>query len=524
MEAGLVEIGTDFFVKVVDADLAVENHADLASDRLPADSVWGWRHANEGYGFANTFLVALETALQALSRSDPGTFEEVAHRLASRRDDSSQFLLYRALVGNPEALADLAAEILLEGDWRYQSGYLDQVYWATHELLEAIAPHLTRDRAQQLENAFTNWASAWERSPAGRRERGFAEFNLMSGLEAALSEGGRARLRELQRRFAADAPAAPRGIVGGVVQSPITLEEARRMDDTAWLRAIAKHRERWEDKRTMDLVGGARELASVLQAMAQEQPDRFASLGKQLPPDTLPEYIEHLLVGLSQPDESADPPTPENIWELLRHVASMSVPTGLRYLPRVVARFAKNHPPPDVVDMVADVAIHANDPTSELWDTDAGGGTPYYGGDVWMAGMNSDRGAAAEAIGYLLEASELNVGRLEDAVRSVARDPMTSVRACAAVAVGSLMRWRRDDAVSLIAELVACDDHLLVTTPVVQLLSAAQSTHWLEIRPVSCPAILASELEDVRRRGASLACVASLYESGAGEPGRRLFS
>ena len=79
----------------------------------------------------------------------------------------------------------------------------------------------------------------------------------------------------------------------------------------------------------MDLVGGARELASVLQAMAQEQPDRFASLGKQLPPDTLPEYIEHLLVGLSQPDESADPPTPENIWELLRHVASMSVPTGL---------------------------------------------------------------------------------------------------------------------------------------------------------------------------------------------------
>ena len=121
------------------------------------------------------------------------------------------------------------------------------------------------------------------------------------------------------------------------------------------------------------------------------------------------------------------------------------------------------------------------------WRRDA-----YYGGDVWMAGMNSDRGAAAEAIGYLLEAGELNVGRLEDAVRSVARDPMTSVRACAAVAVGSLMRWRRDDAVSLIAELVACDDHLLVTTPVVQLLSAAQSTHWLEIRPVLY-AILASE-------------------------------
>jgi len=509
-----VHVAIKFFLRVIDADLADRDRPDALSDRLPADGVWGWRHINDGYGFADTLLAGLELGLQKLAETDPENFIGVIEGLAARRDDSSQFLLYRALVGNPKAFADRAAKLLLEADWRYRSGYEDQAYWATHELLTAIAPHLAPARALQLETAFIHWAPQWERTAPGHRERGLAEFNLLSGLFAALSSKGLSRLRELQRRFAAEAPLPPRGIVGGVVQSPITLEESRRMDDAAWLRAIAKHREQWEDKRSMDLIGGARELASVLQAMTQEQPDRFACLGAQLPTDTLPTYVEHLLIGLAQPEASAPVPNPENIWALLRHLALTPNEGTARYLPRVVARFAKYEPPADVVDMLVEIAMHASDPAGELWEIDAGRGTPYFGGDVWMAGMNSDRGSAAEGIGHLLAASERYVDQVIDAIRSLTTDPAVSVRACAAIAIGALMRWRRDDAIDLIPTLVDCDDRLLATQPIVQLMSAAQSTHWSVVRPI-VERMLGSSSDAVRRRGASLACVASLYESGA---------
>lgn len=512
--ASFLNVAYPFYCRVVDAELARRDGQERGSDRLPNDRVWGWRHINEGFGFADSLLASLELSLQKLADADPRAASPIIEALAGRRDDSSQFLLYRALVGNPEFFADRAAEFLLEGESRYQSGYVDQVYWATLELLSAIAPHLNAARALELETAFTHWAPEWERTTAGYRQRGFAEFNLLTGLRAALSPGGLGRLRELQRRFAADAPLPPRGIVGGAVQSPITLDEGRRMDDAAWLRAIAKHRERWEDKRSMDLIGGAHELASVLQAMTQEQPNRFARLGCKLPSDTLPTYVEHLLIGLAQPDASATPAHAKNVWALLRHVVTAPDAGIARSVSRVIARFGKDGPPPDIVNVLVEIATSATDPTQELWAIDAGGGTPYYGGDVWMAGMNSDRGAAAEAIGHLLAPNEGYVDALVGAVKKLTNDPAVSVRASAAIAVGALMRWRRDEAIHLITALVECDDRLLSVPPVVDLLRAAQSTHWPTVRPI-VERMLGSSLDAVRRTGASLACVASLYEAGA---------
>jgi hypothetical protein len=143
---------------------------------------------------------------------------------------------------------------------------------------------------------------------------------LLSGLAAGkISASTEKRLRELERKFPGTKPEPPPGIISGAVTSPISVDSARHMSDADWLKAIAKHRERWEDKRSMDLVGGADQFATVLQEMTQEQPERFARLGLDLPEDTLETYVEHLLIGLLQPGKDATPASLDSVVALCRY-------------------------------------------------------------------------------------------------------------------------------------------------------------------------------------------------------------
>ena len=219
------------------------------------------------------------------------------------------------------------------------------------------------------------------------------------------------------------------------------------MSDADWLNAIAKHRERWEEKRSMDLVGGAAELANVLQMVAQEQPERFARLGLDFPQDTLETYVEHLLIGLAQPDGEAAPASLQSIVALCRHVAHWSDTPCARWLPRLLAKYAEEPIPEDLLELVAQIATENPDPREDVWKIDAGGGQPYYGGDILGAGMNSARGAAALAIADLVVVDEGRVAVLGPAITKSCGDPLASVKACAAQAAYALTRWRREEAI-----------------------------------------------------------------------------
>ena len=58
-----------------------------------------------------------------------------------------------------------------------------------------------------------------------------------------------------------------------------------------------------------------------------------------------------------------------------------------------------------------------------MWKIDAGGGQPYYGGDIFGAGMNSARGAAALAIADLVVVDEDRVAVLGPAIAKSSGDP-----------------------------------------------------------------------------------------------------
>jgi hypothetical protein len=515
--ASLLSAALPFVLQTIDGDLETRGEHEETSGRPPVDRVWAYRLSGERHTFDQALLESVCEALSRLVEVDPAAFMEWAATLRERRDETSQFILYRGLLGNPTDLADFAAQLLLEGTWRYWTADAENPFWVTHELLAAIAPNLSPERVNELETAILGFTTSYERSAHGHTARGHAEFQLLSGLDAAqMSAPARKRLNELQRKFDSEKPEPPVGIVSGFVGFPIGVESARRMSDEDWLKAIAKHRERWEDRRAMDLVGGADELASVLQTVAQEQPERFARLGLDLPRDTLETYVEHLLIGLSQPSGDAAPASLESIVALCRYVAHWSDAPCARWLPRLLGKYAEEAIPKDLLELVTHIATDNSDPKQDVWKIDAASGQPYYGGDILGAGMNSARGAAALALAELVVVDEDRAAVLAPAIAKISSDPLASVKACAAQAVYALMRWRRDEAIDDLLVLTGGPDRLLATRPMQHLIMGAIATHWERVRPI-VERMLASDEEEVRDAGGALASIAGLDETDAGD-------
>ena len=59
-------------------------------------------------------------------------------------------------------------------------------------------------------------------------------------------------------------------------------------------------------------------------------------------------------------------------------------------------------PPNDAIEMLHWLATEHEDPATEAWKEDAGGGQTYYNGEIHMNGINTTRGRAAIAISNLI--------------------------------------------------------------------------------------------------------------------------
>lgn len=229
----------------------------------------------------DVLLAASVRSLEKLAETDPESIRSLLEELAADPHDGSQFLLYRALSAGGEHFADWAASLLLEGDRRLKCGYILDSYWVARELVVAIAPHVTDEINQQFEDLFRDLRNEHET----RHSSGRAAFTFLSALEERrLTEGGRRRLGEYQRKFNEDAPAKPRRTTAGFIGSPIVSDAARKMTDTQWLSAMAKHdsaKTNWSA-----LTGGAREQSHILKEQVVADPARFARLALQLAPSS----------------------------------------------------------------------------------------------------------------------------------------------------------------------------------------------------------------------------------------------
>ena len=163
----------------------------------------------------------------------------------------------------------------------------------------------------------------------------------------------------------------------------------------------------------------------------------------------------------------------------------------------------------DLLDAVAWYATDDPDPDRELWRTEAPSEQCYYGGDIYTAGINCVRGAAAGAVRALLFADAERIARFLPTLRRMVLDPSIAVRSCVVTALFPVLNHDRDLALGLFLKLCDTEDVLLKTRHVEESMRYATATHFGQLRPI-VERMLCSRDPEVAQTGARRACVASL--------------
>jgi hypothetical protein len=498
------------FVLRVAAATAEDEHEN---ERLRRDPVWSYRYRSDRFGVAGALLAGLERALQLFAAKAPARFARLATKLGDSQLETANFLAVRGFLGAPEKLAHEAAAYLLEEPLRLRAGYLDDDHWAARELIAASFAHLPETARSRMEEFLTSYETPWERSAGGYRARGHSRFTLLSGLpEGLLSDSARRELEELRRKFRRAEPAPPQGIGGGFVGSPIPPAAAEKMTDSQWLRAIARYRgdREWREIGGT-LRGDAEELAHELERLTKDDPARFAALAERIPDDAHTAYFDAILRGVA----SSEAMTADVALQVCRRCHALPGRPCGRWITQPVDRIASEPLSEELIEITEWYASNDPDPQKEIWRvTPDGAQRPYYGGDIYTAGINSVRGAAAGTVAQLVSHDGGRVDRLSRTIARLAADPSLAVRACSARVLLALNSHDPEAAVSLFERLVDAPDELLSTPWVERFLAHATGSFFPRVEP-TLARMLDSPLEEVQQAGGRQAVLASICTDDA---------
>jgi hypothetical protein len=476
--------------------------AEQTGDPPWPDPVWRYRPVGRTYTSNAALLAAMETALTTLATNDSEAFAVVGKQLSTMNFETVQYLLIRAYTTNGARFADEATEYLCNRPAHLRTGYGDDSYWATRQLLEAITPHCSAEWLTKLEEAILNYYPQWERSVAGHRAYGHAQLILLEGITTSRRSAAAARrLDEWRRKFRVQSVEPPRSIEVRLVGSPLPEHAAERMTDDQWLSAVARYsHDQMRALRDGELVGGAHELAQMLEEQVKREPARFAKLACRFPDNAHPAYFDAVLRGITEGDLD----DMQMVLDVCKRCHQLpSRPCG-RWICRPIAKLAEHPLPEEALDIIAWYATEDPNPEQELWRTRA------TGRDILTAAINSVRGSAAEAMANLIFADSNRVTHLLPSIERVVRDPSIAVRCGVAGILTSVLKHDRGLAIRLFEKLCDTEDALLKTHYVERFLFYALQTHFEKLEPIVERMIRSLEPE-VATVGGRQACLASLF-------------
>ena len=466
------------------------------------DKVWPFL-IKDSTSLANACLHAVADALAALAGSGEDMEDEIS-MLSSRQTHVANHLLLALYRGGGARYADDAILAFCDQPWRFDCGYSDSSYWCATETIKVAVPHCEPASRAKLESTVLAYVDPYEQTKEGIRQHGWAAFNLLASIPKELrSTRASARFGELERKFTQPS-AAPRGIVGGLVESPIAAEAAAKMDDEHWLKEIAAY----PSERRGLLRGGALQLAQDFGRRAQDEPERFASIGLQLPNTTNPVYFSRLLQGL----EGAHVADDVKVRLSLRAFEYAKNECG-RDIANLLGS-ATDALPTDAIDVLIALATERHDSEEEAWRLDSGNSQPYYGGDIYINGINTTRGQAAEAMAELIEKDASYIERFQPALHELARERTPSVASCVARTLRTVAYHSPVLGLELFLRMDFSEERLLGTHHVCEFMRENLHQSFSGLKNMTLRQ-LRSPHPDLRRAGARLVCLAAFTHDDA---------
>jgi len=485
----------------------------IQDEGLSSSSVWSWRmYRSEPLSCEDAIMMGLEKALSILAADKPQLFPKFRQQLEDTHSEAANFLLVRAYTKGAESFANEALDYLCDKPARLGCGWTsasggDFEFWAARELISAIGPRCDGRKLPKLRRVLLSFDTAFARTAAGRKQREYAQFVLVSALPPGRLDGPtRARLEELRRRFDREQPEPPRGMAvsWGMIGSPIGSESAAKMNDEQWLAAIARYQRGHDECAPEDrLKGGAHALARTLEEETKKDPKKFCALALQIPPASNPTYFESVLLALKESDVNK-----EDAFAVVRYCHDLPGRPCGRYIGHPIGKFADDEIPEDILGILAWYADNDPDPQDELWRESPERETVYYGGKMVDAAINSVRGTIAGTIRELIWNRPDRFRFFGPQIERLATDHIVAVRAEAATILLAALGHDRDRAVSLFVSLCKTDeDRLLNTYYVEEFIMYALSSHYQSLRPILAR-MIRSSFAEVREAGARLNAIA----------------
>jgi hypothetical protein len=359
----------------------------------------------------------------------------------------------RAIAANGKALAERLPS-LLACEGLFDIGESGGEWLAFANAAKMAFPFLSEVERQAIEAAVLShrpelaWAKEYlRRSKDGRAKFADTDQYLRHQLSLAgqderailktigveqLSPAARTRLAELDRKFAGQPLPEAHDIRGGWVRSPIDQNAAAKMNDSNWLTAMARYSDDHSRRYFRNsVIGGARQLASVLQTQAKENPERFVALLESMPLTLNAAYAEAILGGVRE--GAADGPLAARAINAAARWTQADIGRPINWTVQKYPSAAKN---PNVLAIILTSAEFgsASDTTVKTTNRDQRPRTSVAelledDGDYESSGLNGERGAAFEALAKVLWDDASTFSTIADFVeRQVEAEPLTSVR------------------------------------------------------------------------------------------------
>ena len=404
----------------------------------PDSSCFSIRYKTSNKDGPGALFSLYHEALHALAKSTPHKAEQYLDLLDPTLHEALLHLHLETISANPAALGHRFAA-LLDEPHLFSAGW-QGVEWssfaeATRSVVEArclpvetVEERVFRHRPEyerakwilrkNRENGEVEPFETKKPVMCSLNNSGYEERCILKTIGSdLLSARGKKRLAELERKFPSENVPTPPAGEAHWIGSPIPSDVTRRMTDAQWLSAVEKHSTE-HGKRLSDdgrLAGGAPELARELEAAAKSDPDRFARLFLRLPTDAHPAYRERLLWGLAETEKVDE----DTVIAALRVThAYPGKPFGLGII-RVIERHPALARDDGIFKALLWYAEHGD--THEMTrDTQEENQEDSTSIDnlVIIAGINSPRGAAWEALGRVVQHDS---NRVEDIWAFVAR-------------------------------------------------------------------------------------------------------
>ena len=496
---------------------SLEGHLDI-------DPIWTFRsYGDDLLQNDDVLLSCLAQSLERLAVDSPDQLDSLLAPYSQRPHNAMTYLVLRAWSANPDIYAERLVDFLVEDPRRLKVGYSmwggggSAEDYVSLQAVRVCSPRCSPERFIALERVTLELRDQWESGIP--RLRGLRQLRLLRALDGSRrSMTAQAKLAELQRKFPEvdEQPPDSMGSQLSWVGPPIPEDAQSKMTDEQWLGAMLKYQ--GTDFRTRHpLAGGELELARSLEQRTFASPRRFAALAQKMPDDLPSSYFESILRGVTESGhKDSSLRDPELATALIRRVHSLpSHPCG-RTIAWLIQRWDNIQWTDEVVGIVVWYALNDPDPESDSWRTGPDGRTPYFGGDPFTAGMNSARGAAAQAMATILFSSPASFGRLESAIHAVTHDPVISIRAVSVQSLIALMNIDSTKAILWFNEAIDGAPELFNTMFFERFVYYAGFRDYQQIRPV-IRLMMESAMPAVAIAGARQACLHGLTMSEAEE-------